>query len=754
MRVPLSWLREYVRVDATGDEIAEALSISTAEVNGVARVGVAGDLSLFRVGHVLEAGKHPDADRLQLTRVDVGEDRPYQIVCGAWNFGPGAKVAVALPGATIAGGLTLERRKLRGEVSEGMILAEDELDLGADHSGIIVLDDALEPGLPLADVLPLVDEVLDIEPTGNRPDLLAVYGIAREVAALLDGELRPPPGLDPKREGDEPVGVAIDDPERCLRFVGRIFRDVAIGESPLWLKGRLRAAGVRAISNVVDATNYAMLALGSPLHAYDLDRLHGGLTARRAREGERLRTLDGVERTLTADDLVIADEERAVGLAGIMGGEETEVSAETTSVLLEAANFEPVGILRSSERHALRTEGSNRWEKGVDPYVAGQAATLATQLIVELTGARWTGSQDVHGELPPRRLLHLRPKRTDTLLGLDVPADRQAAILESLGFDRDGPGFLVPTWRARDVTREVDLIEEVSRFELPKIPFTLPRRQEMFGRLTRPQRVRRLVEDVLVGAGYAEVYTPSFVRDGDLRLPEPLSSEAAALRTNLLDSLLEPAGRNAALGARDVALFEIARVYRGTGDKLPEEHWHGAGIAEGGFADAKWAVEQVYRALGLELAVERTADLDLHPGKAARTPHGRFGELHPSLLDGTWGVFELDLDALAEAAPQAIELHEVSQYPEVRQDLAFAVAEDVPAAELVAAIRAAGGPLLREVRVFDEYHGEQVGAGRRSLGFRVAFGSAERTLTDEDVAPLRTAIVDAVAGEFGAELRA
>jgi phenylalanyl-tRNA synthetase beta chain len=754
MKVPLSWLREYVHVDATAEEIAEALSISTAEVNGVARVGVAGDLSLFRVGHVLEAGKHPDADRLQLTQVDVGEDRPYQIVCGAWNFGPGAKVAVALPGATIAGGLTLERRKLRGEVSEGMILAEDELDLGADHSGIIVLDDGLEPGTPLVDVLPLVDEVLDVEPTGNRPDLLAVYGIAREVAALLGGELQPPPGVDPERAGDEPVGVGIDDSEGCLRFVGRIFRDVAIGESPLWLKARLRAAGVRAISNVVDVTNYAMLALGSPLHAYDLDKLNGGLTARRARAGERLRTLDGVDRSLTADDLVIADDARAVGLAGIMGGEETEVSPETTSVLLEAANFEPVGILRSSERHGLRTEGSNRWEKGVDPYVAGQAAMLATQLIVELSGARWTGDADVRGGLPPRQQLHLRPLRTDTLLGLDVAADRQAAILESLGFDHDGHGFLVPTWRARDVTREVDLIEEVARFELPEIPFTLPRRREMFGRLTRPQRVRRLVEDVLVGAGYAEAYTPSFVAEGDLRLPEPLSSEAAALRTSLLDSLLEPAGRNAALGATDVALFEIARVYRATGEKLPEEHWHVAGVAEGGFAEAKWAVEQVYGALGISLAVERATDPDLHPGKAAGTPHGRLGELHPSLLEGTWGVFELDLDALAEAAPQAIEFEDVSPYPEVRQDLAFAVAEDVPATEIVAAIWTAGGPLLHDVRVFDEYRGEQVGAGRRSLGFRIAFGSTERTLSDEDVAPLRAAIVDALAEAFGAELRA
>jgi phenylalanyl-tRNA synthetase beta chain len=755
MRIPLSWLREYVRVDAGAPELADALSISTAEVNGVHRVGVTGDLGLFRVGHVLEAEKHPDADRLQLTSVEVGEDRPYSIVCGAWNFGAGAKVAVALPGATLPNGLTLERRKLRGEVSEGMILAEDELDLGADHSGIIVLDDGLEPGTPLADVLPLVDEVLDLEPTGNRPDLLAVYGVAREVAALLDGELQPMPGAEPTRAGDEPVGIGIDDPQGCLRFIGRILRDVAIGESPLWLRARLRHAGVRSISNVVDVTNYVMLALGSPLHAYDLDLLRGGLTARRAREGEKLRTLDGVERSLTAEDLVIADDERAVGLAGIMGGEATEVSASTTHVLLEAANFEPIGILRSSERHALRTEGSNRWEKGVDPYVAGPAATYATQLIAELAGARWTGAEDVQGGLPGPAVIRLRPERASALMGLEVAAERQAAVLGRLGFGELDEGFRVPTWRARDVMREIDLIEEVARFELPEIPFTLPRREAMFGRLTRPQRVRRLVEDTLVGAGYSEVYTPTFVAEGDLRLPEPLSSEAAALRTVLHASLLEPARRNADAGVGDVALFEIARVYRDAGGELPEERWHVAGVAEGGFAEAKWAVEQIYAALGLEASYERTSEPFLHPGKSARTAQGWLGELHPQLLDGTWGAFELDLDALAEAAPQVVGYEEVSPYPEVRQDLAFVVDDEVAAADLLAAIREAAGELMRELEVFDEYRDpEKLGEGKRSLAFRLAFGSPERTLTDEDVAPVRASIVDALASRFGAVLRA
>jgi phenylalanyl-tRNA synthetase beta chain len=754
MRIPVSWLREYVRVDATTAEIAEKLSISTAEVNGIERVGVDGELGLFRVGHVLEAAKHPDADRLQLTSVDVGEDRPFSIVCGAWNFGAGAKVAVALPGATLPNGLTLERRKLRGQMSEGMILAEDELDLGTDHTGIIVLDDSLEPGTPLENVLPLVDEVLDVEATGNRADLFAVYGIAREVAALLGGELLPMPGKEPPRDGEEPVGIGIDDPEGCLRFIGRTFRDVAIGESPLWLKGRLRRSGVRSISNVVDVTNYVMLALGSPLHAYDLDLLRGGLVARRARKGEKVRTLDGEERTLTEEDLVIADGERAVGLAGIMGGEETEVSEKTTNVLLEAANFEPIGILRSSERHALRTEGSNRWEKGVDPYVAGPAATYASQLIVELSGARWTGAEDVQATMPKRATIRLRPERASELIGLEVPEEEQAELLAPIGFDRLKSGYRVPTWRARDVTREVDLIEEVARFKLPEVPFTLPRREAMFGRLTRSQRLRRAVEDALVGAGYAEAYTPTFVAEGDLRLPEPLSSEAAALRTDLYASLLEPARRNADAGVENVALFEVARVYRGAGDALPEEHWHVAGVADGGFAEAKWAVEQIYSALGLDPAYERTNAPHLHPGKAAKTAEGWLGELHPALMEGLWGAFELDLDVLAESAPEVVGFDPVSPYPEVRQDLAFVVDEGVPAAELLAAIREAAGELLRELEVFDEYRGEQIGEGKRSLAFRLAFGSPEGTLTDEDVAPVRASIVDALAARFEAVLRA
>jgi phenylalanyl-tRNA synthetase beta chain len=750
MRVPISWLREYVSVDADAERIAEALSISTAEVATIERRGP-GDPSRFVVGHVLEAGKHPNADRLQLCRVDVGAGKPAQIVCGAWNFGAGATVAVALPGATLANGITLERRELRGEVSEGMILAEDEIELGTDHSGIIVLSDGPQAGSPLADVLPLVEEILDIDPTGNRVDLLSVYGIAREVAALLGGELAPMPGVDPPQEDAEGLDIRVDDLDGCPRYVGRLFRDVTIADSPPWLKARLRDAGVRAISNVVDVTNYVMLALGNPLHAFDFATLSGGrVVVRRAQDGERLRTLDETERTLTGADLVIADAERSIALAGIMGGQETEVSAGTSDVLLEAANFEPVGILDSSERLGLRTEGSNRWEKGVDPYLAGPAAALATQLIVELAGARWTGAVDVQGELPQPRVLPLRPERTNEVLGLDVAAGRQAEILERLGFEREQDGFRVPTWRARDVTREIDLVEEVARFELPAIPFTLPRREAMFGRLTRWQRLRRVVEDVLVGCGFSEAYTPSLVLAGPIVLPEPISAELGAMRDSLLPSLVAAARANLAVDVEGVALFEIARVY----PQIGRERWHVAGIVEGGLPPAKWAVEQIYTAAGIDPGYERASEPFLHPGKAARTAAGWLGELHPQELDGAWGAFELDLDELVAVAPESVRFEEVSPYPEVRQDLAFVVDEEVPAAELAAGIRQAGGDLLRDVEVFDEYRGAQVGEGKRSLAFRLSFGSTERTLTDEDVAPVRTAIADALAARFGATLRA
>ena len=763
MRVPLSWLRDYVAVELPPEELADRLSVATAEVQAVHRLGppdVDGNLGLFRVGRVLEAGKHPNADRLQLCRVDVGEGEPRQIVCGAWNFGVGATVAVALPGALLPGAEgPLREAKLRGQTSHGMILSERELELGADHTGILVLDEGLEPGRPLADALPIPEVVLDLEITGNRPDLLSVYGIAREVATLLRTELAPPPGREPELAGDEPVDVAIDDYVGCPRYVGRLFRDVRIGPSPPWLRARLTASGMRPISNVVDVTNYVMHGLGNPLHAFDHATLAGPrIVVRRARPSEELRTLDGTLRRLEPDDLVIADAERAVALAGIMGGEETEVAEATTEVLLEAANFEPTALWRTSERLRLRTEGSNRWEKGVDPHLAGPAATWATELIVALAGARWVGASDVHAELPERPVIRFRPAAANALVGLEVAEADQHELLARLGFEPRGGEVVTPTWRARDVTREVDVTEEIARFELDDVPFTLPARRHMTGRLTREQRVQRRLEDVLAGLGLSEVYTPSLVgEDADgraLRLHEPISIELAVLRTSLLPSLVEAARHNVDLGNERVGLWEVARVYLPTGEGLPEERIRVAGVLEGDFFRAKGVVEALHAALKIEAGYDRAEHPLLHPGKAARTASGVVGELHPRVLEGRWGAFELDLETLAEAARDPVPYRDVVGYPAVKQDLAFVVDGGLPAGELVAAVREAGGEDVRDVRVFDVYVGEQAGEGKKSVALHVAFQSPERTLSDEDAAALRERIVAALAKRYGAVLRA
>jgi phenylalanyl-tRNA synthetase beta chain len=765
MKAPLSWLRDYVRVDAPAHEIARRLAISSLEVDRVIEVGVSdvdGNLDLFRVGKVIEAGKHPNADKLQLCQVDVGEGEPRQIVCGAWNFGAGATVAIGLPGAVLPGAdAPLDERKLRGELSRGMILSERELELGTDHSGIIVLSEG-EPGAPLADLLPLREQILDVTPTMNRVDLLSMVGLAREVAALCGGELLADEVADPPILHPEWVEVAVEDPEGCPRYLARAFRNVRVEPSPLWLRARLHWADMRAISNVVDITNYVMHVYGSPLHAFDRNLLsEGRILVRRARDGEELRTLDGVMRKLDARDLLITDGDKAVALAAIMGGLESEVSDGTTELLLEAANFEPIGILKTSERLGLRTVGSNRWEKGVDPYQAEPAAVLASRLLVDLTGAELVGSVDVHSGLPERPVVQFRPERASTVIGLDVPIPEQRAILDGLGFGfteaDDALEVVVPTWRARDVTREIDVVEEVARAVLDRVPLTMPRRRSVAGHLTKDQRLRRLVEDVLVGAGFSEAFTWSLVAQDPhpevIRVPDPITSEQAVLRTTLLGGLVDAARVNLDAGNEPIALFELARVYLPTGEQLPDERWRVGGIAEGGWPAARRAVEVVYAALHLELRARPASVPSLHPGKAAETDAGWFGELHPATLEGAWGVFELDLATLFAPVPERIEYEDVITFPAVRQDIAVVVAEDVPAGALIDCVREAGAAEVRDARVFDVYRGEQAGEGKKSVAIHLEFQSPERTLSDEDAAGIRARVVAALTERFGAELR-
>jgi phenylalanyl-tRNA synthetase beta chain len=441
-----------------------------------------------------------------------------------------------------------------------------------------------------------------------------------------------------------------------------------------------------------------------------------------------------------------------------MGGEQSEVTDSTTEVLLEAANFEPLGILRTSERLALRTAGSNRWEKGVDPHSAEPAAVLASRMLVDLAGARLTGHADLHEGLPQRPVVRFRPERASQLVGMDLPADDQRRTLAALGFEvADDWSVTVPTWRARDVTREVDLIEEVARPLLDRVPFTLPLRRHVRGRLTREQRLRRVVEDVLVGAGLSEAYTWSLVATDPspdaIRLPSPMTADQAILRTTIVPGLIEAARVGVDAGSDDVRLFEIARVYFPSDEQLPIERWRVAGVVAGGYEVVKGVLETLYEALGIELRVARTTNALLHPGKGAATGAGWLGELHPTLLEGVWGGFELDLEQLFADVRERVVYEDVITYPATLQDIAVAVDEDVEVGALVDAARETAGGLLREARVFDVYRGEQVGDGRKSVAIHLAFQSPERTLTEEEASAARERIVAALADRFGAELR-
>jgi phenylalanyl-tRNA synthetase beta chain len=800
MKLPLHWLHEYVNPGLDAFQLAERLTMTGTAVDHVLTHGVSA-LDNFVVGRVLTREQHPDADRLSVCTVAIGEGDVAQIVCGAPNVGAGQTVAVASPGAVMPDGTRLKRAKLRGIVSEGMILAEDEVAIGTDHNGIMVLDDGLVPGTPLIEVLPIATDVLELEITQNRPDCLGVYGVAREVHAATGAELAPAPWeADPGSSGEiEGVRIDVEAPDLNPRFTARRFENVTIGPSPWWLKARLMAAGQRPINNVVDITNFVMLLTGQPLHAFDWDVVAGGhLVVRRARAGETMVTLDDVERVLDPDILIICDDEGPTSIAGVMGGQRSEVSEKTTTVLMEAATWNGPNIQRTSTRLGLRTEASGRFEKGLQPEQAIDGQVVATKLMLELTGARLVpGTVDVGGPGPEPARIVLRQEKTERLLGTPVPEDETRRILTALGFGVDD-AVRVPYWRRDDVTREVDLIEEVARiWGLEKIPSTLPSRRGATGRLTREQKLRRRAGDALVGAGVSEALgwsfqSPEVARrlrlDGVLadpvRLRNPLSDEQAVMRTTLLGSLLDSLRHNRARGLEDVRLFEEGAVYlnrapereptpaeqRGT--RLPDERNHLGALLTGRLRPPSWrdesppaadyfaakgVLETVLAAIRVDFAVERTSEPFLHPGRAARVlvagaDAGWLGELHPAVA-AEWDLgrvagFELDLEVVLPAARVDPLYEDLTSFPSIRQDLAFWVPAEIPAAQLVDTVRSAGGALLRDAEVFDVYAAE----GRTSLALRLEFRANDRTLTDEDVRGRREKIVAEVA-KLGGELR-
>lgn len=838
MKVPFGWLSEYCDPGLDPEQAAELLSMRAVEVERVTRIGVASGDG-FVVGRVLSAEPHPNADRLRVCEVDGGEG-PRTIVCGAPNVAAGQAVAVALPGARLPDGTRLGKAKLRGVESNGMILSERELGLGEEGDGILVLEqppavpaarsgppgpgEAPAPGTPLGDVLPISDAVLELDLNPNRVDCMGVYGVARELHALTGAPLAEPPWETDAEPGGEIevrelASVTVEVPELCPRFTARAFTGAAVGPSPPWLRARLSAAGMRPISSVVDVTNYVMLATAQPLHAFDLDRVPAGeLIVRRAGEGERITTLDGVERELDTETVVVGDRERATGIAGIMGGQVSEVSAATTSILLEVATWDGINILRSSTMLGLRSDASARFEKQLHPELALRAQRAASRLLVELTGAQLApGTIDVATEPPAPHVIALRGARCESLLGVGIEREEAGAGLGRLGFAAADAGerdlsVTVPVHRHYDVTREVDLIEEVGRLHgFDRLPRTLPAAAARVGGLSREQTLRRRAEDVLRDLGFDEASCWSFV-DRELadrlRLPpddprrvaiataNPISAEQALMRTTLLGGLLAVARHNLARNAGRVALFELGRVYLdepapATGGALEgafagrlaapvrEPHRIGAVLVgelvppswrrpggdpeAGSFYALKGAVEVLAGQLGAAVSLTASPQPFLHPGRAAQVrageqPLGWLGELHP-LVARAWDLppaataFELDLAPLLAASRAGRERFEdVTTFPSVRQDLAVIVPESLPAERVREAVGSGGGELLAGADVFDIYHGEQLGEGEKSLALRLEFRAGDRTLTDAEVAAVRERIRAALEG-IGGSLR-
>jgi phenylalanyl-tRNA synthetase beta chain len=816
MRVPYSWLRSYCDPGETPAELADRLVMTGTEVERIVVVGPA-DPEGFVVGKVIAAEPHPNADRLRVCTVDTG-DGERTIVCGAPNVAAGQTVAVVLPGATMPGGFKIKRAKLRGVASEGMILSAAELEIAEESDGIIVLDDGPEPGTPLGEVLPVAEPVLEIEVTPNRSDCFGVFGVAREVHAVTGADLADEPWAsdapaDGPGEVSELASVTVEVPELCPRFTVRAFVDVEVGPSPPWLQARLSAAGQRPINNVVDITNYVMLLTAQPLHAFDLDKVPGGeLTVRSARPGEKVTTLDEVERTLEEEMVLVCDRDGPTGIAGIMGGQISEVSASTTRVLLEVANWNGTNILRTSRQLGLRSEASARFEKQLHPDLCLRAQAIASKLMVELCGAKLVpGTIDVAAEIPASPTIRLRAVRVRGLLGMEIPQGDQVAYLERLGFgvkvDGDDLEATVPPARHFDVTREVDLVEEVGRLHgFERLTPTLPSTGERFGGLSRGQQLRRRAEDTLRDLGFDQVVGWSFTDPGEFArlrlgnedprarpvlLANPLSEDQSAMRTTLLGSLLDVAARNLAHGLDAVSLFESGGVYLREGSAgegplggsfrgerpapftepqrfgalavgpLVPKSWRGGGEPADFFA-LKAVLEALAGQLGTELSFEPAEQPFLHPGKAARVraageDAGWIGEVHP-LVCREWDLevavgFEIDAAPLLGAASHGGEtFDDMTEFPSVFQDLAVVVPEGVPAAEVESVVMAAAEKYLYATEVFDVYRGEQIGESKKSLALRLAFCASDRTLTDEDVVEMRNAI-EAELERIGGSLR-
>ena len=788
MKIVLSWLRECCPTDLDAEELAELLTAKGAEVESIERPWAR--LSGIVVAKVLEVRDHPNSEKLCIARVSNGASE-QEVVVGVRNMQPGDLVPLAGPGASVpALPEPLGRREIRSVVSNGMLCSPMELGVAPTHEGILILPPGLEPGQDVKSALGLDDVVLDIEVTPNRPDFLSVIGIAREVAAATGAPfLHPDTSLTEDAEPAEGVAtVEVLDLERCPRYLARIIRGVRHVPSPLAMQARLTAAGMRPISAAVDATNYAMLEIGQPLHPFDLSRLKGpGIVVRRAGEGERLVTLDDVERSFTADDLLICDTERPVAVAGVMGGELAEMSEQTSDILLESATFERGGIQRTRRRIMLSTEASQRFERGVDPEAAPRGADRAAGLMVAWCGARVLAGVEEAGSAPERRRIAMRPSRATMLLGYDVPLPDAGEVFGRLGMTHeDEPDRItveVPGYRV-DLEREVDLIEEVGRVQgYDRVPSTLPPVRQAGGvppAYAFTGRIRSLLER----AGLREVRPIPFVSEADLELTgdrdairvlNPLAADEGWLRTRLLPGLLRVLQRNAYRQVRSIALFEVGTVFRlidGAPQERPKAALVVTGTAESGwttstrgfdFFDGKGALEALLAGLAIAWSLGDPVGWPFHPGRSASVMVGEerigvLGEIHPKVADsfdlpGRVAAVEVEVDALMRHAAAVVRIRDVPRFPPVHRDLAFTLPAGTPAGAVQTALVEAGGELVGEVSVFDVFSGPPLPPDTKSLGFSVDFRASDRTLTDGEVDEACARIAERIGRDLRGTLR-
>jgi len=802
MIVTLNWLKEFVDIALSPEEIAHRLTMVGLEVEGVEYLGAG--LDSVVVARLLSVERHPEADRLTLCQVDNGQET-VQIVCGATNHKTGDLVALAQVGSILPGDFKIKKSKIRGVVSMGMLCSEKELGLSDESSGIMILPEGLSPGTPVFDALGLKDVRFEIGLTPNRPDCLSVLGVARELAAMSGAEVRMPE-IQLREDGlpaNEQSSVAIEEPDHCPRYLARLVRGVKIGPSPAWLVRKLESVGQRSVNNVVDVTNLVLMELGHPMHAFDFNLLREGrIVVRKAAEGTTFMTLDGQERVLNDRDLVICDGVGPVALAGIMGGQNSEIQDETVDVLLESAYFAPNTIRRTSKRLGIHSESSHRFERGADINMAPVALERAAALIQELAGGTvCPGVIDTYPQAPEDRRIRVARSKVCNTLGLQLGLDDISRHLESIGIsieqDKDGAEEAVwctiPSFRP-DLEREVDLVEEVARLNgYDTIPTTMPESRAMIN-LAQPHQVLvRQIRDRMVETGFSEVVNYSFIapaawdrvgleaddpRRNPVKILNPLNEEQSVMRTTLVPSVLETVARNFSYRSLDQRLFELRPVFLQDGDKIREPAMLVAALTGRryplGWADEERAVdfydlkgvaERLLEGFGQGQPrwIPGAGEEYLHPGKSCRieldgNPIGCLGEVHPLVaraydLEAPVLLLEINVDALQQCPRQAIKFERLSRFPETYRDTAILVDNAISAEEVLAVIDKGSSRAVDDVCLFDLYRGKGIPDGKKSLAFRVRYRSADKTLTDDEISKAHSRIVRLLEKEIGAEVR-